>query len=74
MTREDGIQSGPNRDALLTQGSEVRANRTEGISAVQAAETAGDLLLDLEHANVAFSEIVVEWYPEIIDRGKMILP
>ena len=40
--------------------SDVGTNRTEDVGPVFCAKAAGDLLLDFEHAHIAFDQIVVK--------------
>lgn len=55
---------------MVAQGGEVPAEAREGGSAVWAAEAPGDLLLDLQHAQVALGLVVVERHPQIADEGE----
>ena len=47
-------------EVLLLKGSEVGADGAEGLSALGSAEAAGDLVLDLGHADGLFGEVVAE--------------
>src|SRR5690606_34956499 len=46
----------------------VAANAAEISSALGAAETAGDLVLDLKHAQIAFSLVIVERHAEVMHK------
>ena len=46
--------------ALLVEGGEIGADGTEGVEACLGAETAGDFLFDLGHANRLLGDIVGE--------------
>ncbi len=60
MTHKDAIERGEHLDALLAHGGEIAADAAEGARALRAAEGAGDLLLHLDHADVALGLVVVE--------------
>jgi hypothetical protein len=40
------------------------------VSTLRAAETAGDLLLDLEHAQVTFGLVIIERHPEVMQESQ----
>jgi len=50
------------------RGKCIAANAAELVGPVRAAETAGDLALDFEHAQVAFGLIVVEGHAEVMQE------
>ena len=54
MTGEDTPKGRKHRLSLLLQRGEITAQPIEDDGAGGAAEAAGDLLLDLDHAQVAF--------------------
>src|SRR4051812_12218572 len=51
--------------AALSRGREVGAHRGEVLRASEGAQTAGHLLLDLGHPDVAFGRVVVERHPGV---------
>src|SRR3954462_3142827 len=51
--------------AVFGRRGEVGAHRGEVLGAGEGAHTPGDLLLDLDHADVAFGRVVVEGHPEV---------
>ena len=55
MPGEDTLKRGKHGLALLLERGEVAPQTTEDGRARGTAETAGDLLLDFDHAQVAFS-------------------
>src|SRR5438874_2116618 len=54
--------------ALLAQGREIATDATKGHSASRRAETAGDLLLDLDHPNVALRKAIVKRHGEVVQE------
>ncbi len=65
MAGEDTLQRGKDRLALFLERGEVAAHATEDNGAGRTAKTAGDLLLDLDHAQIAFGLIVVEGHAPV---------
>ena len=45
-------------------------NKKEGVSAFLGAEGTGDLLFDLYHSDIAFSQVIIKRYLKIIDKGQ----
>lgn len=41
-------------------GGQIRTNGAEGMSSGELAKATGDFLLNLDHANIAFSQIIIE--------------
>jgi hypothetical protein len=70
MTAKSGLQSRKHRETLFAQGGQIAANATESLSPGQAAETARNLLLDLDHAQVTFGEIVVKIHAQIFHKAE----
>lgn len=60
MTKQGGLQSRKQVQALFAQGGERASNPAEVNRASRTAEGARHLLLDFEHAQIAFGQIVVE--------------
>src|SRR5438093_2384700 len=73
MPGEDTLKRGKHCLALLLERGEVAPQTTEGDRAGGTAETAGDLLLDFDHAQVAFRLIVVEGHAPIGHEGQHLL-
>jgi len=69
LSGEDGCERGQQRDTLLVQRREVATNARERRSAAGCAEAARDLLLDFEHAQVAFGLIVIEGDRQVVEEG-----
>ena len=53
MTSEKLLQSGKQRQSLLSQGREVASMAAKVQSALPTAKAPGDFLLDFEHTNIA---------------------
>ena len=56
--------------ALFVGGGEVGAEREEVAGAGAGAPAAADLLLELDHADVAFGEVVVERDAEVVGEAE----
>ena len=56
--------------ALLAGGGDVGANGCKSLGAFLSAEGAGYFLFDLDHTDVAFRRVIVEWHAEISHKGK----
>src|SRR6266571_4812413 len=54
--------------ALLTQGREIASDAAKDHRASLRAETAGDLLLDLHHPNIALRKAIVERHGEVVQE------
>src|SRR5579885_2671868 len=70
MTKQSGLQSRKQRDALLAQGGQIATNARESMCPGQRAEAAGDLLLDFDHAQIALGQVVVKRHPQIFQKGQ----
>ena len=70
MADQSLLQSGEERHSLLTEGRQIAADATKGLRAGTRTETARDLLLDFDHANIAFSLAIVERHGEIVQKGQ----
>src|SRR5467141_951637 len=68
MADQGLFQSGQHSDPLLTQRREIASDAAEGLSTSRRAETAGDLLLDLHHPNIALREAIVERHSEVVQE------
>ena len=58
MADQGLFQSSQHSETLLAQRREIAADAAEGYSTGRRAETAGDLLLDFDHTNIALSETI----------------
>src|SRR2546425_2276819 len=61
MAEQSLFQSGEHCHALLAQGREIAADAAEGHRPSLRTETAGDLLLDLDHPNIALGQAICRW-------------
>ncbi len=55
---------------MFANGGEVSANAGEHLSAGEGAESAGDFLLDLDHADVAFGLVVSEGDMGVLEESQ----
>src|SRR5260370_34629419 len=62
------FQGGQHSETLLAQRREIASDAAEGHSASRRAKTAGDLLLDLHHPDIALREAVVERHGEVVQE------
>src|SRR5947209_4577101 len=70
MTAKSSLQGRKQRETLFAQGGQIAANATKCLSASKAAEAARDLLLHLDHAQIAFSEVVVKIHAQIFQKAE----
>src|SRR3954454_10140221 len=70
MSSKESSEKGKGSMTLLEHGREIRAEAASRLSARPTAKTTGYFLLNLNHADVAFDEIIVERHSKIIDKGK----
>src|SRR5579883_252869 len=70
MTSQNLLRSGKQRQALFSERGEIASHATKVESSWPAAETAGDLLLDCEHADVALSLRIVKGDTQIPHEGQ----
>ncbi len=70
MTRQSGLQSGQERKPLFAQGRQIAANAAKGLCARQTAETARDLLLHFDHAQIALGLIVVKIHAQVFQEAE----
>ena len=68
MAGENAGQAGEGVVALLAHGGEIATDAAEVVRPGGAAEAAGDLLLDFEHAQVALGQIVVEGHAKVMQE------
>ena len=65
---EQSAQGGQRVDAVLARGRDVGAHGQEGLRAVQGPPAPGDLLLQLDHADVAFGQVIGGWDPQVLQE------
>jgi hypothetical protein len=70
MTGKEICEKSKGRMTLLEHGREIGTETASGLCAGPSAKTAGDFLLNLDHANVTFHEVIVERDSKVIDKGK----
>src|SRR5207342_1637198 len=70
MTEQSRFKGSQDGQALLAQGGDIATNATKRLGADQAAETAGDLLLNFDHANIALGQTIIKWDGEIVQEGQ----
>jgi hypothetical protein len=58
MANQSLFQGSQHSKALLSQGREIASDAAKGHSTSLRAETAGDLLLDLDHPNIALGKAI----------------
>lgn len=70
MTTKSGLQSRQERDILFAQGGQIAANAAKSLSPSHSAKTSRNLLLELDHAHIPLSQIVVEWHPQVFQEAE----
>ncbi len=70
MTAQSGLQSRQERESLFAQRGHIAPNAAKRACAGQAAETARDLLLHLDHAQIPLGEIVVKIHAQIFQKAE----
>ncbi len=70
MTTKSCLQSRQQRQALFAQGGQIATNSAKGLGPSKTAETPGDLLLDLDHPQIALGEIVVKIHAKILQEAE----
>src|ERR1700694_3619328 len=68
MADQGLFQSGQQCHALLAQGREIASDAAEGHRTSRRAETARDLLLDREHAQIARRDEIVKSHGEVVQE------
>src|SRR2546421_292509 len=68
MSQQGLFQSNQHRQALLAQGREIASDAAEGLSARHTAKTPRDLLLHLDHADIALGQTVVKRHGEVVQE------
>src|SRR5712692_7771854 len=70
MTAKSTLQSRQERKSLFAQRGHIATNAAKSLCASKTAETARDLLLDLDHAQIPLSEIVVKIHAQIFQKAE----
>src|SRR5215203_2937854 len=70
MSGKESREQCKGRMTLFEHGREIRAETTSSLRTRPRAKTTGDFLLNLDHANIAFHQIIVERHGKIIDKGE----
>jgi len=70
MSAKSGLQSRQERKSLFAQRGHIATNAAKSLCASKTAETARDLLLDLDHAQIPLSEIVVKIHAQIFQKAE----
>src|SRR5712691_5887454 len=70
MTAQSGLQSRQERESLFAQRGHIAPNAAKSLCASKAAETARDLLLHLDHAQIPFGQIVVKIHAQIFQKAE----
>lgn len=55
---------------MFAHGRNIRANPAEGLRSCDRPETAGNLLLDFHHAQVAFGQVVIKGDTEVSHKAQ----
>ena len=61
-------------DAVLSGGGKVGAHEQERVGALHGAPAARDLLLELDHAEIPLSLVVVKRHPHIVQEPQHLDP
>ena len=69
MTIQSLLQSRKQRQPLLAQRGEVSSKAAKVDGSRPQTKTAGDLLLNLDHANVALRLRVIKGHTQVLDKG-----
>src|SRR6266446_5454891 len=70
MTTKSGLQSRQQRQTLFAQGGQIASNAAKGLGTSEGAETAGNLLLHFDHAQIPFGQIVVKIDTKILQEAE----
>ena len=68
MANQGLFQGGQHSKTLLAQRREIASDAAKGQGASRRAETAGDLLLDLDHPNIALGKAIVKGHGEVVQE------
>jgi len=64
---DQGVKSG---EAVFASGGQVATQGAKSLSDTQGAKSAGDFLLEFDHANVAFGQIIIKGDAKIVHEGE----
>ena len=70
LPSERAMESSDDVAALFANSRDVTANGTECFGAIQSTEGARDFLFELDHADIALSQIVVEGDIEVVHESE----
>src|SRR6266700_3635476 len=70
MPTKSGPQSRQQRDVLFAQGGHIAPNAAKSLSPSDGAKTARNLLLELDHAHIPLSLVVVKIHTEIFQEAE----
>ena len=68
MTKQRGLHGRKQRQTLLAHRRQVASDTTEGLSTGKCSEADGDLLLHLDHPNIALGEVLVKRHGQILQE------
>ena len=68
MPTKSGLQSRQQRDVLFAQGGQIAPNAAKSLSTREGAKTSRNLLLELDHAHISLSLVVVKIHAEIFQE------
>lgn len=72
-TSKDRSQGSKHRATLFAHGGEIAANDTKGRGPLLTAKGAGNLLLDLDHAQISFGLVIGKRHQQIIQESEHLL-
>gem|GEM_PF-5983004 len=70
MTAESCFEGMEDRETSLVDGGDISADAGEGERTGEAAECARDLLLHLDHTQIAIHQVVVKGDAEVVHEGQ----
>src|SRR5579875_1985348 len=70
MTKQGSLQSRQRVQTLLAQGGKVATNAAKGLSSSLAAKTPRNLLLHLDHAEIALGLVVIKRHGKVDGKAQ----
>ncbi len=70
MAEQRGLQSRKQRHLLLAQNRQIATNASKRLYSGPRTETHRDFLLNLDHAQISFSEVIVERHVKIFQKSQ----
>ena len=70
MVKESIVDGINGIEAVFASSRDIGTDGTEDMGTLYCTEGAGDFLLDLYHAHIAFDQIVVKGDAEIVHKGQ----